>query len=116
MSKNRQVEIIDNGEIALVRLLEQTLADRPAIANAARRWLSIVAASHCSRLLLDCSGMQRLSTDVLSALIVLDRRLKRRRSKVVLCGISPAVRATFSITRIDRLFEIRDLHAYRSMA
>ncbi len=116
MSRFRQVEIIDNGDVVLVRLLEQALADRLQIAKAARAWLSVIAAEHCHNLLLDCSGMQRLSSDVLSALVVLDRRLKVRKAKMSLCGVSPAIRATFSVTRLDRLFEIRDCQAHRSLA
>ncbi len=116
MSTHNQVEIVDGGDVVLVHLLDQMLANRCDIARAVQGWLSVVAAEHCHSLVLDCSGMERLSSEVLSGLVVLDRRLKHRKATMALCGVSPSIRTAFRMTRLNRLFKIRDVQPYRSMA
>lgn len=116
MSTYRQVEIVGDGDVAVVHLLDQTLDNRRQIASAAKGWLTVVAEEHCRNLLLDCSGVRRLSSDVLSELLLLDRQLRRNKAGMTLCGVSPAIRAMFNVTKLDRLFEIRDAETQESMA
>jgi anti-anti-sigma factor len=116
MPNNQTVTFDVNGEATLVRLLNQTLLDRAHVARAAEGWLADIARSKCHHLVVDCSGLERLSSEVLSVLLVLDRRLKRSRAKMALCGVSPAIRATFTATRIDRMFDIQDELPHRSLA
>lgn len=62
----------------------------------------------CRTLFIDCSNVKILSSEMLSNLIVLQRRLKQKEGKLVLCGIRTEVREVFSWTKLDKFFEIQE--------
>jgi anti-anti-sigma factor len=69
---------------------------------------SIGSTSRAERqaLVVDCSNVQLLGTEILGALLVLERRLRQKNARLVLCGLPTEVREVLSWTRLDRFFEI----------
>ena len=59
-------------------------------------------------LYVDCSNVQFLSSELLSKLILLERRLKQKRARLVLIGLRPEIREVLSWTRLDRYFQINE--------
>jgi anti-sigma B factor antagonist len=45
---------------------------------------------------------------MMGALLNLMRNLKRRGLRMMLVGLNPSIRGTFSVTHLDRLFEVYD--------
>jgi len=62
----------------------------------------------CHRLLLDFSGVAKLSSAMLAKLVTLHRKMEPKGEKVRLCGLNSQLRSVFATTRLDRLFDITD--------
>ena len=60
----------------------------------------------CRTIRIDCSHAGLLSSKMLGRLISLQRRLKRRKTRLVLSGLPVEVREIINWVKLDRLFEI----------
>ena len=56
--------------------------------------------------MVDCSNVQLMGSEMLSNLILLQRRLARKRARLLLSGLRAEVREVLGWTRLDRYFEI----------
>ena len=79
-------------------------------------WNSLADRADCRALVLDCSNVKLLSSEMLSKLILLERRLTRRNVRLVLAGLSAEIREVLSWTKLDRFFEINKDEAQASTA
>jgi anti-sigma B factor antagonist len=59
-------------------------------------------------LIINFAGIERLSTEMLGNLVVLQRRVQGQGGRMKLCGISPALLEIFKILRLTRVFRICD--------
>jgi anti-sigma B factor antagonist len=57
---------------------------------------------------LDLSKVSFFPSLSLGAIVVLLNTLKKRGQKLILVGLQPPVREALALTRLDKLFEIRD--------
>jgi anti-sigma B factor antagonist len=109
MPKYRHLELLSYGPVSRVRLLNQSpLCDDEEVAELTREWNFVADRADCRALCVDCSNVQLLSSDILSKLILLHRRLKGKEGKLILCGLRPEVREVFSWTKLDQFFEIKE--------
>jgi anti-sigma B factor antagonist len=58
--------------------------------------------------LLNFTGVEFLSSAALNKLIILDKKVKAHRGRLKMCGVRPEIAEIFTITRLDRLFDIHD--------
>jgi len=72
------------------------------------KWRPVAEAVAGRLIVVDCSNVQLLSSEMLSTLIVLQERVKQRQSKVVLVGLRAEVRDVLRWTKIDRFVEIEE--------
>jgi len=63
------------------------------------------------KLLLNFSQVEFLSSSALGKLITLDKKMKAKSGKLKLCNIRPEIYEVFAITRLNRLFDIKDEEA-----
>jgi anti-anti-sigma factor len=89
-----------------VCLLNHLFLHQDQVVGLAAEWNSIADRADCRVLFVDCSNVEVMSSELLSGLIVLQRRLKRKHSKLVLSGIRREVREIFRWTRLDHYFQI----------
>ena len=68
---------------------------------------SIVERSRCRKLVVDCSGVEMMSSDTLGRLLVLQRRMRKSGGRLVLSGLREEVRQMFAWTKLERCFEIQ---------
>lgn len=59
-------------------------------------------------MIVDLTAVEVMSSLIMGALIELLQRLKNEGQRFVLVGLSKHVRASFSVARIDQMFEIHD--------
>ena len=71
-------------------------------------WNSVADCADCQTLFVDCSNVEVLSSEMLSRLVQLQRRLRRKQGKLVLGGIRHEVREVLSWTKLDQFFEIHE--------
>lgn len=58
------------------------------------------------RLVMDLGELEYIDSKHLAALVVCYKKCTEAQAKIVFCGIKPAVRETFLVTRLDRIFTI----------
>ena len=63
------------------------------------------------KLVLNFSSVDFLSSAALGKLITLDKKMKAKSGKLKLCNIRPEIYEVFAITRLNRLFDIKDEEA-----
>ncbi len=105
----RHLELVNNGPISRVRLLDRVPAHHlQEIRELAAEWDSVVDVADCRTLVMDCSNVKVLSSEMLSKLILLRRRLKEKDGNLILCGIRAELREVLSWTKLDQFFEIQE--------
>lgn len=108
MSEYRHLELLSGGRMSKVRLLNRSRFCDEVLAELVSEWNSIADHTDCNVLCADCSNVQLISSDLLSKLILLHRRLKLKKARLVLSGLSDEVREVLRWTRLDRFFEINE--------
>ena len=108
MTKYQHLEVLDRGPVSRVRLLNHRRVFADEVAELTSEWNSVADCADCQTLFMDCSNVQLLGSETLGKLILLQRRLKQKAGKLILCGLCPEVREVLSRTKLDQLFEIRE--------
>ncbi|MGA2254692.1 MAG: STAS domain-containing protein [Thermoguttaceae bacterium] len=108
MPRNQHLEVLSRGPLSRVRLLTDRPFDAETFAELTAEWNSVADRVDCLALLVDCSKVQFLSSEILSRLVLLQRRLKQKKAKLVLSGLRAEVREVLNWTKLDRFFEIKE--------
>jgi anti-anti-sigma factor len=106
MLNYRYLDVVDRGPVSRVSILNHKPFAADEIAELTKEWNSVADESDCQALFVDFSNVKVLSSEMLSKLILLQRRLKKRGAKLVLSGLRPEVREVLGWTKLDRFFEI----------
>jgi anti-anti-sigma factor len=69
---------------------------------------SVAGQEECRNIILDFSGVDLLTSEMLGKLVTLNKRMRRKGGKLTLCNICPYVREVFAITHLDTTFEIKE--------
>ena len=108
-SKYRHLELISSGPVSRVRLADRWPAyHEQDIRELVAEWNSVVDVTDCQTLFMDCSKVKVLSSELLSKLIVLQKRLKEKQGKLILCGVRTEVHEVLNWTKLDQFFEIQE--------
>ena len=102
----QHLELLSAGPVSTVRLLNQRPFRADKVVELTAEWNSVADRADCHALVVDCSNVRLLSSEILSKLLLLQRRLKRRQATLVLTGLRHEVREVMNWTRLDRCFEI----------
>ena len=112
------LEVGKNGDVIVVRLGKYFVLDELAVTKISEELLGVADRPDCHCLLLDFSGVARLSSAMLGKLVILHRKMEPKGEKLKLCGLNSQLRPVFATTRLDRLFDITDneAHALKAVA
>jgi anti-anti-sigma factor len=105
------LELLGLGPVSTVRLPHQgpfCLENLENVDTLVSELNSVADRSDCQTLVVDCSRVTILCSDILSKLIVLQRRLKKKEGLLVLRGIRAEAREVLHWTRLDRFFAIQE--------
>ena len=108
MSGYRYLELLSSGPVSVVRLLNHRPFYDPGINELVAEWNAVADLAACHTLLVDCSNVEIASSEMLAKLISLQRRLKRKAGRLVLCGMRAGLRKVLTRTHLDQLLEIQD--------
>jgi anti-anti-sigma factor len=104
----RHLNVEANGDVIVVRLGKHHILDQLTVNKICDELLGVADRPDCHRLLLDLSGVTHLSNAMLATLLKLRRQIEDHGANLKLCGLHSQLRSAFTITRLDRLFEITD--------
>lgn len=108
MSGPRRLQVTEVGDVAVVRFVDRKILDVTNIHELGRELFQLVEEQHRRKLLLNFSTVEFLSSETLGELIKLDKKVKQHSGKLVLTNIKPEIYEVFAITRLNKLFDIRD--------
>ena len=111
MAGYRRIEVTEVGDVTVVRFRDQKILDDLNIQELGRELSRLVEVETRGRLLLNFSAVEFLSSAALGKLITLDKKVKAVDGKLKLCHIQPEIYEVFAITKLNRLFDIRETEA-----
>jgi anti-anti-sigma regulatory factor len=115
MPHYRYLELLETGTTTTARLLSHGYIYDQELAEVEAEWNSVADLAAGKTLVLDCSLVHRLSTDILSKLIVLQRRMQRAEGQLLISGLRPAIREVLRYTRLDRVLAIKEADKERAV-
>lgn len=108
MAIHSRLEVAEIGEVTVVRFQDRKILDAAAIEQLGGELFALVEDEHRKNLLLNFTGVQFLSSAALNKLIILDKKVKSNGGRLKMCHVRPEIAEIFAITRLDKLFDIRD--------
>lgn len=95
-------------KIAIVRFTEARILDESSISAIGVEFDLLVRKKRVKKVVLDFQGVDRLSSAVIGKIIGLYNRLVAKDGDLKLCGLNDVIREIFTITSLDKVFEIHD--------
>jgi anti-sigma B factor antagonist len=111
MAVHRRLDVSEVGDVSVVRFMDRKLVESGNIQEVAQELFGLVEKEQRKNLLLDFSTLDFLSSEALGKLISLERLVKRQQGKLKLSNIRPEIYEVFTITKLNRVFDIRDNEA-----
>ena len=108
MAERRRLEVNDVGDISVVHFRDQKIIEDLGIQELGQELFNLVEVENRMKLVLNFSAVDFLSSAALGKLITLDKKVKAKKGALRLCNIRPEIYEVFAITRLDRLFQIKD--------
>lgn len=111
MAAFRRLEVNEVGDVTVVHFRDQKIIEDLGIQELGQELFQLVEVDNCRKMVLNFSAVDFLSSAALGKLITLDKKMKTKSGKLRLCNIRPEIYEVFAITRLNRLFDIKDEEA-----
>jgi len=111
MPEWRRLDVSEVGSVTMVHFRDQRISEDPRIEEMGQELFHLVEGKNCKKLLLNFASVDFLSSAALGKLITLDKKAKTRGRTLKMSNICPELFQTFSVTRLDRLFDIASTEA-----
>lgn len=108
MGVHRRLEVAEVGDVTVVRFVDRKILDDANIQEMGQELFQLVEEDQREKLLLNFSQVDFLSSAALGKLITLDKKVKARGGKLRFSNIRPEIYEVFAITKLNKLFDIRD--------
>lgn len=95
-------------DVSVVTLSDRKILDESNIQELGRALFDLVEVDHRQKIILDFKEVEYLSSAALGKFITLDKKVKTARGKLRLCSIRPDIYEVFVITRLNKLFDIKE--------
>jgi len=105
---NRRLDLEEVNGVTIARFTDKKILDESNIQVIGNQLFSLVDDDHRSKIVLDFTNVEYLSSAALGKLITLDKKVKAAGGKLRLCAIRSDILEVFKITRLDKLFTIKD--------
>jgi anti-sigma B factor antagonist len=104
----QRLEIDEVGDVSVVHFRDRKIVEEISIQQLGQELFRLVEADNRDKLLLNFSAVDFLSSAALGKLITLDKKVKAHGGKMKLSNIRPEIYEVFAITKLNRLFDIKD--------
>jgi anti-sigma B factor antagonist len=111
MAEHRRVEVHEVGDISVVQFSDRKILDETNIQELGKELFQLVEEESRHKLLLNFNNVEFLSSAALGKLISLDKKVKQHDGMLKLSNIRPEIYEVFAITRLNKLFDIKDEEA-----
>jgi anti-sigma B factor antagonist len=108
MAQYRRLTMSDVGDVTVVRFVDRKILDELNIQELGQELFQLVEEDNKTRLLLNFQQVEFLSSAALGKLITLDKKVKAHGGKMKFSNIRPEIYEVFAITKLNKLFDIKD--------
>jgi anti-sigma B factor antagonist len=108
MTAYRRLDVNEVGDVTVVRFRDHKIVEDINIQQLGQEMFQLVEVDNRDKLLLNFSSVDFLSSAALGKLITLDKKMKAHGGALKLSNIRPEIYEVFAITKLNRLFDIRD--------
>ncbi|HTQ38404.1 MAG TPA: STAS domain-containing protein [Pirellulales bacterium] len=108
MAGNRRIDVTQKGEVTVVRFIDRKILDEANIQELGVEMFKLVEVEKRKNLLLNFFNVEFLSSAALGKLITLDKKVKANGGRLKLSNIRPEIYEVFAITKLNKLFDIKD--------
>ncbi len=105
MGVQRRIQTQLVSGVTVVTFLDRKILDTVNIRELGDELFALVEQDGLTSLVLDLQAVQFLASAALSKLIVLDRKVKGKSGKLILCSLKPEIQEVIAICRLP--FDIR---------
>jgi anti-sigma B factor antagonist len=106
--RRRRLEVEDIGDVTVVNFTDRKILDEQNIQIIGEQLFSLVDELGRRKLLLNFGNVEYMSSAALGKLITLNKKVQSAGGRLILCNIDPQIREVFEITKLDKLFDIRN--------
>lgn len=107
MADYQHITLNEVGDITVVHFLDSRIIEDIAIQQLGNELFSLVEVDGRKKLVLNFATVNFMSSSALSKLINLHKKVAANSGEMKLCNISADIREIFTITNLNRLFDIR---------
>lgn len=104
----KRLDIEENGGITVARFIDKKILDEDNLHMLGLELFALVDEDGRRKIILDFSNVEYLGNSALGKLIMFDKKVKAARGKLRLCSIRPDIYEVFAITKLNKLFDIRE--------
>ena len=108
MAAHRRLEVSEVGDVTVVRFVDRKILDEGNIQEVGQELFHLVEEEQRKQLLLNFCTVDFLSSAALGKLITLDKKVKAHGGKLKFSNIRPEIYEVFAITKLNKLFDIKD--------
>lgn len=108
MAEYRRLTVNEVGDVTVIRFRDNKIIEDINIQELGLELFQLVEAENRKKLLLNFTSVDFLSSAALGKLITLDKKVKATGGILKLSNIRPEIYEVFAITKLNRLFDIKD--------
>jgi anti-sigma B factor antagonist len=105
---HRRLDIEESGDVTIAKFVDKKILDEGNIQIIGNQLFSLVEDDGRSKIVLDFSNVEYLSSAALGKLITMDKKVKAAKGKLRLCNVRPDIYEVFAITKLNKLFDMHD--------
>ena len=108
MASPKHLEISEVGDVTVIRFTDRKILDETSIQELGAELFSLIEQDERKKLVLNFTSVEFLSSAALGKLITLERKAKAHSGVLKLCHIRPEIYEVFAITKLNKLFDIKE--------
>ena len=104
----RRLDIEEVGDVTVAKFTDKKILDENNIQMIGNQLFGLVDDDGRRKIVLDFSNVEYLSSAALGKLITMNKKVSDAGGHLRLCSIRPDIFEVFAITRLNKVFDIRD--------
>jgi anti-sigma B factor antagonist len=108
MAEHERLDVSEVGDVTVVRFVDRHILAATNIEELGGELFGLIERENRTKLLLNFSDVEFLSSAALNKLIILDKKLREGGGMLKLSNLRPEIHEVFMITRLNQLFDIKE--------
>ena len=111
MANTHRIQVNESANISIVQFKDKKILAPETILELGQELFDLVDRDDRKKIVLNFKNVEFLSSAALGKLITFQKKSKRANAELILTNIAPEIFQVFTITNLDKLFQIKDSEA-----